>query len=154
MKPGPPTPCQFGLYKSLFDLFEHVIGHTVSRTNNIIIRSGFIIYIFFSTVQLAEVVKLGAMSLGSSNPEPQVMLLHAARDVASALRDLTHATKGASGKQVAHPDMDKLKQSAKVCFGNGFRFFLIKSALLINVKWSREAKHYVNDLDLPMVQIF
>ncbi|GBP64326.1 Talin-1 [Eumeta japonica] len=64
-------------------------------------------------VQLAEVVKLGAMSLGSSDPEPQVMLLNAARDVAAALRDLAHATKGASGKHVAHPDMERLKQSAK-----------------------------------------
>ncbi|XP_075988130.1 talin_middle and talin-RS domain-containing protein rhea isoform X2 [Anticarsia gemmatalis] len=64
-------------------------------------------------VQLCEVVKLGAMSLGSSNPEPQVLLLHAARDVAGALRDLCGATTAASGKQVAHPDMHRLKHAAK-----------------------------------------
>ncbi|KAI5632790.1 i/LWEQ domain-containing protein [Phthorimaea operculella] len=64
-------------------------------------------------VQLCEVVKQGAMSLGSSNPEPQVLLLHAARDVASALRDLAAATTAASGKHVAHPDMQTLKHAAK-----------------------------------------
>ncbi|KAH9632859.1 hypothetical protein HF086_013646 [Spodoptera exigua] len=64
-------------------------------------------------VQLCEVVKLGAMSLGSRNPEPQVLLLHAARDVAAALRDLAAATTAASGKHVAHPDMHRLKHAAK-----------------------------------------
>ncbi|KAJ8706954.1 hypothetical protein PYW08_011088 [Mythimna loreyi] len=64
-------------------------------------------------VQLCEVVKLGAMSLGSGNPEPQVLLLHAARDVAAALRDLAAATTAASGKHVAHPDMHRLKHAAK-----------------------------------------
>ena len=69
---------------------------------------------FSSAVQLCEVVKLGAMSLGSGNPEPQVLLLHAARDVAAALRDLAAATTAASGKHVAHPDMHRLKHAAKV----------------------------------------
>ncbi|XP_022816795.1 talin-1 isoform X3 [Spodoptera litura] len=64
-------------------------------------------------VQLCEVVKLGAMSLGSASPEPQVLLLHAARDVAAALRDLAAATTAASGKTVAHPDMHRLKHAAK-----------------------------------------
>ncbi|XP_050558739.1 talin-1 [Spodoptera frugiperda] len=64
-------------------------------------------------VQLCEVVKLGAMSLGSRNPEPQVLLLNAARDVAGALRDLAAATTAASGKHVAHPDMHRLKHAAK-----------------------------------------
>lgn len=65
-------------------------------------------------VQLCEVVKLGAMSLGSAAPEPQVLLLHAARDVAAALRDLCGATTAAAGKHVAHPDMHRLKHAAKV----------------------------------------
>ncbi|CAH0698118.1 unnamed protein product [Spodoptera exigua] len=69
-------------------------------------------------VQLCEVVKLGAMSLGSRNPEPQVLLLHAARDVAAALRDLAAATTAASGKHVAHPDMHRLKHAAKVMVTN------------------------------------
>ncbi|XP_018576944.1 talin-2 isoform X4 [Anoplophora glabripennis] len=65
-------------------------------------------------VQLAEVVKLGAASLGSDNPESQVMLINAVRDVASALGDLIHATKAASGKPINDPAMTHLKDSAKV----------------------------------------
>ncbi|XP_052742695.1 talin-1 isoform X2 [Bicyclus anynana] len=62
-------------------------------------------------VQLCEVVKQGATSL--SGAEPQVMVLHAARDAAAALRDLAAATAAASGKSVAHPDMHALKHAAK-----------------------------------------
>ncbi|KAJ8983101.1 hypothetical protein NQ317_001844 [Molorchus minor] len=65
-------------------------------------------------VQLAEVVKFGAASLGSDNPESQVMLINAVRDVASALGDLIHATKAASGKPINDPAMAHLKDSAKV----------------------------------------
>lgn len=65
-------------------------------------------------VQLAEVVKYGAASLGSDNPESQVMLINAVRDVASALGDLIHATKAASGKLINDPSMAHLKDSAKV----------------------------------------
>ncbi|XP_076765357.1 talin_middle and talin-RS domain-containing protein rhea isoform X2 [Xylocopa sonorina] len=65
-------------------------------------------------VQLAEVVKYGAASLGSQNPEAQVMLINAVRDVASALGDLIHATKAASGKPINDPSMAHLKDSAKV----------------------------------------
>lgn len=68
-------------------------------------------------VQLAEVVKFGAASLGSNNPEAQVMLINAVKDVASALGDLIHATKSASGKGIDHPSMNHLKDSAKVSFG-------------------------------------
>ncbi|XP_013176171.1 PREDICTED: talin-1 isoform X2 [Papilio xuthus] len=64
-------------------------------------------------VQLCEVVKQGAMSLGAGSAEPQVMVLHAARDAAAALRDLAAATAAASGKPVAHPDMQRLKHAAK-----------------------------------------
>ncbi|XP_066588504.1 talin-1 isoform X3 [Prorops nasuta] len=65
-------------------------------------------------VQLAEVVKYGAASLGSQNPEAQVMLINAVKDVASALGDLIHATKAASGKPINDPSMAHLKDSAKV----------------------------------------
>jgi len=65
-------------------------------------------------VQLAEVVKFGAASLGSNNPEAQVMLINAVKDVATALGDLIHATKSASGKGIDHPSMNHLKDSAKV----------------------------------------
>lgn len=68
------------------------------------------------TVQLAEVVKFGAASLGSDNPDSQVMLINAVKDVASALGDLIHATKAASGKPINDPAMIHLKDSAKVRF--------------------------------------
>ncbi|XP_047524858.1 talin-1 isoform X1 [Pieris napi] len=64
-------------------------------------------------MQLCEVVKQGAMSLGGGSAEPQVLVLHAARDAAAALRDLAAATAAASGKHVQHPDMDRLKHAAK-----------------------------------------
>ncbi|XP_045782667.1 talin-1 isoform X7 [Maniola jurtina] len=67
-------------------------------------------------VQLCEVVKQGATSL--SGAEPQVLVLHAARDAAAALRDLAAATAAASGKSVAHPDMHALKHAAKVMVTN------------------------------------
>ncbi|XP_058805664.1 talin-2 isoform X2 [Phymastichus coffea] len=69
-------------------------------------------------IELAEVVKFGAASLGSSNPEAQVMLINAVRDVASALGDLIHATKAASGKIINDPTMAHLKDSAKVMVTN------------------------------------
>ncbi|CAG9813617.1 unnamed protein product [Phaedon cochleariae] len=69
-------------------------------------------------VQLAEVVKFGAASLGSDNPDSQVMLINAVRDVASALGDLIHATKAASGKPINDPAMGHLKDSAKVMVTN------------------------------------
>ncbi|XP_072378613.1 talin-1 isoform X3 [Diabrotica undecimpunctata] len=65
-------------------------------------------------VQLAEVVKFGAASLGVDNPDSQVMLINAVRDVASALGDLIQATKAASGKPINDPAMAHLKDSAKV----------------------------------------
>lgn len=70
--------------------------------------------IFFRSVQLAEVVKFGAASLGADNPDSQVMLINAVKDVASALGDLIHATKAASGKPINDPTMAHLKDSAKV----------------------------------------
>ncbi|PIK38707.1 putative talin-1 isoform X6 [Apostichopus japonicus] len=48
--------------------------------------------------QLSEVVKLGASTLGGDDPEGQVLLINAVKDVASALGDLISATKMASGK--------------------------------------------------------
>ena len=54
---------------------------------------------------MAEAVKFGAGSLGSNNPESQVMLINAVRDVAGALYDLIHATKSAAGKSSSDPSM-------------------------------------------------
>ena len=86
-------------------------------------------------VQLSDVVKNGAASLGSSNQEAQVcqnnlcilssfyasiilvlqvMLINAVKDVTSALGDLMQATKAASGKNMQHPAMHTLKDAAKV----------------------------------------
>lgn len=68
--------------------------------------------------QLAEVVKYGAASLGSNNPESQVMLINAVKDVANALGDLIQATKAASGKGINDPSMTYLKESARVMVTN------------------------------------
>ena len=62
----------------------------------------------------AEQVKLGAQALGSDDMEAQMLLLTAAKDVASALKDLIGATRSASGKSVQDPAMETLKSSAKV----------------------------------------
>lgn len=66
-------------------------------------------------VQLADAVKRGACSLGSNQPESQVMVINAVKDVASALGELINTTKTASGKQVNDPSMQDLKESARVC---------------------------------------
>merc|ERR1719367_2295401 len=69
-------------------------------------------------VQLSEVVKSGAASLGSPNREAQVMLINAVKDVASALSDLMQSTKAASGKSIQDPAMHHLKDSAKCMVTN------------------------------------
>ncbi|XP_075064461.1 talin-2 isoform X1 [Mixophyes fleayi] len=92
--------------------------------------------------QLAEVVKLGAASLGSADPETQlyiylqirrpgqesifqmntehcrVVLINAIKDVAKALGDLIGATKGAAGKAADDSSMYQLKSAAKVMVTN------------------------------------
>lgn len=69
-------------------------------------------------LQLAEVVKLGASTLGSDNSGAQVMLMNAVRDVAAALGDLVQSTKSAAGKPSADPTMLRLKESAKIMVTN------------------------------------
>lgn len=69
-------------------------------------------------VQLSEVVKSGAASLGSPNREAQVMLINAVKDVATALADLMQSTKAASGKNIHDPAMHHLKESAKMMVTN------------------------------------
>ncbi|XP_007441071.1 talin-1 isoform X1 [Python bivittatus] len=68
--------------------------------------------------RLAEVVKLGAASLGSEDPETQVVLINAVKDVAKALGDLISATKAAAGKSGDDPAVHQLKNSAKVMVTN------------------------------------
>lgn len=68
--------------------------------------------------QLAEVVKLGSASLGSDDPETQVVLINAIKDVAKALGDLIGATKCAAGKPADDPSMYQLKSAAKVMVTN------------------------------------
>lgn len=63
---------------------------------------------------MAEAVKHGACSLGSAQPDSQVMVINAVKDVASALGDLINATKLASGKPINDPSMQDLKESARV----------------------------------------
>ncbi|XP_058268728.1 talin-1 isoform X2 [Hemibagrus wyckioides] len=68
--------------------------------------------------KLADVVKLGAASLGSEDPETQVVLINAVKDVAKALGDLIRTTKAAAGKPHDDPAMLQLKSSAKVMVTN------------------------------------
>lgn len=68
--------------------------------------------------KLADVVKLGAASLGSEDPETQVVLINAVKDVAKALSNLISATKAAAGKPHDDPSMLQLKNSAKVMVTN------------------------------------
>uniref|UniRef100_A0A4W4H654 Talin 1 n=1 Tax=Electrophorus electricus TaxID=8005 RepID=A0A4W4H654_ELEEL len=68
--------------------------------------------------KLADVVKLGAASLGAEDPETQVVLINAVKDVAKALGDLIRATKAAAGKPHDDPAMLQLKNSAKVMVTN------------------------------------
>ena len=75
-------------------------------------------------VQLSEAVKFGAASLGSNNPESQVMLINSVRDVAGALYDLIHSTKSAAGKGKNDPSMMALKESAQVNFVKFFHFLI------------------------------
>ncbi|XP_069482825.1 talin-1 isoform X1 [Ambystoma mexicanum] len=68
--------------------------------------------------RLADVVKLGAASLGADDPETQVVLINAVKDVAKALGDLISATKAAAGKSGDDPAVYQLKNSAKVMVTN------------------------------------
>lgn len=74
----------------------------------------YLFWIFSFPVQLAEAVKRGAGSLGSSQPDSQVMTINAVKDVASALGELINATKLASGKPIHDPAMNDMKESARV----------------------------------------
>ncbi|XP_053676169.1 talin-2 [Anopheles nili] len=69
-------------------------------------------------LQLADAVKHGAASLGSGQPDSQVMVINAVKDVAAALGELINATKLASGKPISDPAMNDLKDSAKVMVTN------------------------------------
>uniref|UniRef100_A0A3P8VSG0 Talin 2a n=1 Tax=Cynoglossus semilaevis TaxID=244447 RepID=A0A3P8VSG0_CYNSE len=68
--------------------------------------------------QLTDVVKLGAASIGSDDPETQVVLINAVKDVAKALSELISATKCAAGKTADDPSMYQLKAAAKVMVTN------------------------------------
>ncbi|XP_052457970.1 talin-2 isoform X1 [Carassius gibelio] len=67
---------------------------------------------------LTDVVKLGAASIGPDDPETQVVLINAVKDVAKALAELISATKCAAGKAADDPSMFQLKSAAKLSFRN------------------------------------
>lgn len=73
---------------------------------------------WFILVQLADAVKRGACTLGSSQPDSQVMVINAVKDVAAALGELINATKLASGKPIHDPTMQDLKETARVSFAH------------------------------------
>eukprot|EP00117_Sycon_ciliatum_P044924 scpid3709/ scgid32340/ Talin-1 len=71
------------------------------------------------TVQgIANAAKDGAAAIGPDDKEAQVMVLNSAKDVSQALSSLLLATKNASGKSVADPEMEELKTCAKVMIGS------------------------------------
>ena len=81
-----------------------------------------------SILQLTEAVKNGASKLSPDSTEAQVMvilikvflddlisqMIHAVRDVASALSNLIQATTHASGRSPNDPAIGNLKEAAKV----------------------------------------
>lgn len=69
-------------------------------------------------VNLSDAVKNGATSISNTNAEAQVMVIHAVRDVASALSSLIQATKNASGRSLHDPAMSNLKEAAKIMVTN------------------------------------
>ncbi|KAI6179916.1 BMA-TLN-1, isoform b [Aphelenchoides besseyi] len=69
-------------------------------------------------LQLSNAVRQAAPMLSNDSPESQGLVLHAVRDVASALSNLIQATKNASGRNPQDPAMNNLKDSAKSMVGN------------------------------------
>ena len=59
--------------------------------------------------QLSENAKLAASALTEDDPEAQVLLLNAVKDVAIAMGTLLEATKNASGRSRTDAQMLKLK---------------------------------------------
>jgi talin len=86
-------------------------------------------------VQLAEAVKHGASSLGSGQPDSQVMVMNAVKDVAAALGELINATKLASGKPIHDPAMNDLKESAKVRI---VIFFVLSNSMFFCNLWKKK----------------
>jgi len=69
-----------------------------------------------SSTPLSQLVCIFFNMVANTAECMQVMLINAAKDVASALSHLIHSAKNASGKQGSHPAMGVLKESAKVSF--------------------------------------
>ncbi|CAD5122867.1 DgyrCDS11268 [Dimorphilus gyrociliatus] len=68
--------------------------------------------------KLADCVKRGAAALGADQPEAQALLLHAIKDVATALSELVSATKQAVGRNENTQSVGYLKDSAKQMIEN------------------------------------
>jgi len=105
-------------------------------------------------VGLSEVVKNGAASLGSQNQEAQVMLINAVKDVTSALGDLMQATKSASGKNMQHPAMITLKDTAKDVESDSWLQSDLEEELVnLHEEQEQELEHTQDILNLlPLVQ--
>ncbi|GCC33394.1 hypothetical protein chiPu_0011863 [Chiloscyllium punctatum] len=87
------------------------------------VRSGTIRRSHFGASDSAQLVwrdpfKRRTVFLGSNDPETQVVLINAVKDVAKALTDLISATKCAAGKPADDPSMYQLKSAAKVMVTN------------------------------------
>ena len=96
-------------------------------------------------------MKHGAASLGSNQPDSQVMVMNAVKDVAAALGELINATKLASGKPINDPAMNDLKDSAKVCCFL-YSFFLCFLSLMLSFSDLRFHIYSLNVLSIIFPQ--
>ncbi|CAK5082389.1 unnamed protein product [Meloidogyne enterolobii] len=106
-----------------------------------------------SILQLTEAVKSGASKLSPDSTEAQVMMIHAVRDVASALSNLIQATTHASGRSPNDPAIGNLKEAAKVMVSNVSS--LLKAIKTIEDSSQRGAQALeaaINAIDLAVKQ--
>jgi hypothetical protein len=106
-----------------------------------------------SILQLTEAVKTGVSQLSPDSIEAQVMMIHAVRDVASALSNLIQATTHASGRNHNDPAIGNLKEAAKVMVSNVSS--LLKAIKTIEDSSQRGAQALeasINAIDLAVKQ--
>jgi talin len=97
--------------RQLVDSAKLLVAGAASNQEQLMTAAGNVSAII---AQVADSVKRGASALGSHQPDAQIMLINAAKDVASALSLMIDSAKNASGKSPSDPSMNSLKESAKV----------------------------------------
>uniref|UniRef100_A0A1I8B1N6 Vinculin n=1 Tax=Meloidogyne hapla TaxID=6305 RepID=A0A1I8B1N6_MELHA len=119
---NPPSPCEVAVSAPIVDhrdaLFEDtkaLVSGAASNQEQLAVAAQNSVR---SILQLTEAVKSGASKLSPDSTEAQVMMIHAVRDVASALSNLIQATTHASGRSTNDPAIGNLKEAAKVMVSN------------------------------------